>query len=81
MCSGGRGVHSGDPKRAIVITILDTDAELHFQSMRKAAKVMGVTSSIISRLANNAYKRTNTRKCNGGKYLNKILTASFAVVR
>jgi len=82
MQPGGRGSHAGDmipnPNRAVVITILDTGAELHFPSARKAAKEMCTSPQTIGRLVNKEIKK---RKCKGGKYLNKFFTARFAIVR
>ena len=77
--AGGRGTHMINPARVVVITILDTGAEIHFRSLRKAARGMGVMADAISRLANNAYKRAKKRKCKGGKYMNKYFTARFAI--
>ena len=76
--------------RAVVITILDTGSELYFNTYLEAANGMGVNPMFILLLANNneLYKKWKNGqrrpalrwKCKGGKYLNKIFTARFALI-
>jgi hypothetical protein len=75
--------------KAVVITILDTGSELYFDNFLEAANGMGVTEATIVLLVNNnspyrkwikGQRRVCRWKCKGGKYLNNMFTASFALI-